>query len=509
MQDQFYDTPLPTWNASVDGIFQGAVTGGIAYVGALMALASNRIWFKRVAGTSAGAVTAAMIAAGYNAHEIDYLAAPRGSRSGAPSTLPAGAKPLEYLSFLDPALSPGEVSLETRRNNMIYQAIEGPIADEILRIRWPLADIESFVSNLVNGVINTMPTKVGPWKKKVAGVTVSFPAVQIVTPQLKQHIKDIIRSVVRLQFEQLTLANTVFLSTPALKQQFADAVMSAILFASPFLLQYLHFLVDGGLFKGDALLDSIRKILEAKVGTHPVKFQDLTIPLHCVAADLTAHEMRVYGPEKYGDMEVAEAVRRSGGIPFFFDSRRDGLHEIVDGGIMDNYPVGLYLAEHNGFFTNQTADMDRAKFGFAALSDSFGRGFELERYLPRGAIFPPTWIESRLLNRAYGFAITNISGSPLLNAMATQFADAAKTAGTATSPAMKVFYSIHIDLGGHNIYDFDIKKSTFDKLCHNGWKAVIGEKAAIGDVEHGITQARNSGIIPSTDPLVSVNPYIV
>ncbi len=47
MPDQFYDTPLLTSTAFVDGIFKGAVTGGIAYVGALVALASDLVPLRK------------------------------------------------------------------------------------------------------------------------------------------------------------------------------------------------------------------------------------------------------------------------------------------------------------------------------------------------------------------------------------------------------------------------------------------------------------------------------
>lgn len=48
-----------------DGIFEGGGAKGIAFVGALALMEQQGRWFKRVAGTSAGAITAALIAAGY------------------------------------------------------------------------------------------------------------------------------------------------------------------------------------------------------------------------------------------------------------------------------------------------------------------------------------------------------------------------------------------------------------------------------------------------------------
>jgi len=51
----------------IDGVFEGGGAKGAAYIGALTNLQEKGIWFKRVAGSSAGAITAALIAAGYKA----------------------------------------------------------------------------------------------------------------------------------------------------------------------------------------------------------------------------------------------------------------------------------------------------------------------------------------------------------------------------------------------------------------------------------------------------------
>jgi len=51
----------------IDGVFEGGGAKGTAYAGVLETLQEKGIWFERVAGTSAGAITAALIAAGYQA----------------------------------------------------------------------------------------------------------------------------------------------------------------------------------------------------------------------------------------------------------------------------------------------------------------------------------------------------------------------------------------------------------------------------------------------------------
>ncbi|SER16369.1 NTE family protein [Gracilibacillus ureilyticus] len=57
----------------VDGVFSGGGVKAFVFIGALQALEEENIYFERVAGTSAGALLAALIAAGYRAKEIKEL----------------------------------------------------------------------------------------------------------------------------------------------------------------------------------------------------------------------------------------------------------------------------------------------------------------------------------------------------------------------------------------------------------------------------------------------------
>lgn len=54
----------------VDGVFEGGGAKGVLYAGALEAVLRRRLWFSAVAGSSAGAITAAMIAAGMQPSDI-------------------------------------------------------------------------------------------------------------------------------------------------------------------------------------------------------------------------------------------------------------------------------------------------------------------------------------------------------------------------------------------------------------------------------------------------------
>ena len=57
----------------VDGVFSGGGMKGFAYVGAIQVLEERGIKFKRVAGTSAGAILATFIAAGFKAKELEEI----------------------------------------------------------------------------------------------------------------------------------------------------------------------------------------------------------------------------------------------------------------------------------------------------------------------------------------------------------------------------------------------------------------------------------------------------
>src|SRR5690606_14089666 len=57
----------------IDGVFSGGGLKGFALVGAYQVLEEKGYRFHRVAGTSAGAILASFIAAGYSAKEIEKM----------------------------------------------------------------------------------------------------------------------------------------------------------------------------------------------------------------------------------------------------------------------------------------------------------------------------------------------------------------------------------------------------------------------------------------------------
>lgn len=54
----------------VDAVFEGGGARGIAFIGAIQAMEEENVKWERLAGTSAGAVIAALLASGYKSYEI-------------------------------------------------------------------------------------------------------------------------------------------------------------------------------------------------------------------------------------------------------------------------------------------------------------------------------------------------------------------------------------------------------------------------------------------------------
>ncbi len=91
------------------------------------------------------------------------------------------------------------------------------------------------------------------------------------------------------------------------------------------------------LYKGDRLHEWVRRCLAEK-GVH--RFADLPEgrDLRIVAADILTRSRVVYSRATHPDTSVAEAVRISAGIPFFFEP----LRLQVDGGLLNNFPSDLF-----------------------------------------------------------------------------------------------------------------------------------------------------------------------
>jgi NTE family protein len=82
-----------------------------------------------------------------------------------------------------------------------------------------------------------------------------------------------------------------------------------------------------------------------KVPGKQVRFAEMPMPLKIMAADLQNQEIAIFSRQGSADMEVAAAVRMSMSIPLFYEMITYGPRQLVDGGIISNFPLWLFEEE--------------------------------------------------------------------------------------------------------------------------------------------------------------------
>lgn len=104
-----------------------------------------------------------------------------------------------------------------------------------------------------------------------------------------------------------------------------------------------------GLYKGDHFHDWIREKLSWKIFGNKRKsptFNDLLektrIPLKVVTIELISQKVWVFESQRNATSHVADVVRMSMSIPFFFVPYRRGSEIYVDGGVLSNFPAWVF-----------------------------------------------------------------------------------------------------------------------------------------------------------------------
>lgn len=338
--------PMRMQPTLIDGVIEGGGALGAAYAGALRALHDNNIWFARVAGTSAGAITAAMIAVGFNAEEIQWLCAAYDPHAPVPKSLKDLhiEEPIDFSSFLDfPKLE--DISRPAMRRTALWKALKGVILDEIGRIDIPIPTKDEVTDDIVRRLQAASGlgdfSNLGEMIRKV----LSIPLAPL--PEEKPHVRDFLPN------------------TEGLRIQFADTMWKAIAGNFPAELMMTNLLHEGGIFEGRKFVEVITKLFGSKIHRNPkatVLFKDLPIPLAVIASDLKQGQMRVYSAQTDPNMIVAEAIRQSMSIPFFFQPWMNG--RFVDGGLCSNFPAWLYTDAGEAYWPPALRDSARPKVGF-------------------------------------------------------------------------------------------------------------------------------------------------
>ena len=111
-----------------------------------------------------------------------------------------------------------------------------------------------------------------------------------------------------------------------------------------------------GMYKGDYVIALMDRLLGQKLGKAAVTFRDLPVQLRVVSTDLTHKRELVFPDDLAGapynlpdpqSFLVSHAVRASMSIPLFFEPYELTLPSgekatLVDGGMLSNYPIGLF-----------------------------------------------------------------------------------------------------------------------------------------------------------------------
>ena len=147
---------------------------------------------------------------------------------------------------------------------------------------------------------------------------------------------------------------------------------------------------EKGLFEGKFFENWLKELLEAKgirtfgdlINEEEQDNPKLRYKLQVVAADCTRGEMLILPGDiqRYGilpdSLGVARAVRMSMSIPFFFepiklqDAATGEMSYIVDGGVLSNYPVGI--------FDDETIEDPRPTLGYKLVEPGEGKPREIK-----------------------------------------------------------------------------------------------------------------------------------
>jgi len=120
-----------------------------------------------------------------------------------------------------------------------------------------------------------------------------------------------------------------------------------------------------GISSGDKLYRWISNLIARKTSTARLTFQQLKQQYHkeliIVATAVDSFEKIVFCADNYPDMEIALAVRASSSLPGIFEPVEYANHVLVDGGLLDNYPLDVVAPSHRvlGFRITDKTNMER------------------------------------------------------------------------------------------------------------------------------------------------------
>lgn len=524
----------------VDLTLEGGGSLGAAYCGALMALQRNGVWFKRVAGNSAGAITGSLIAAGYNADEIDYLFSPNGAvEKKAPSTITKelGRNYLDYFTFLDTPTTPKSLNNEQKRNTLLYKSMSY-VWDQMMQKTVNFPDlVAKNLDTIINIILHLIPDSgggpwyipdkdydVGPIKIK-RGQWGTISEVRIPKPGLDHARKEVQKALAGANSTVTTLNKLVTDKKNEILDTFFDTLYFNAIAAHPELKlapAFINLFVTGGLFNGDVFHDKIATLMKKK---GVVKFKDIKAvdDFAVIATNITDNKMKVYSKTLTPEVHVALAVRESMSIPFVFRSVEDidinytdyltgkrpandkelqmqhdpqlakaagkKTHKVRywDGGLCDNWPIW-----YNINYSNTAEEISRPK---------------LALYLNEGPVCDqPTYASDDILpaknHKSFVEMYTNSPNSVKIPEFLF-VEELVKQQGYSTSSGRDAFMqnyytilkesrtpmvpmtAIEIFLKGYNWLNPHLSEYDFFGMCYRGWQSVLNHLLK-GDAINGV-----------------------
>ncbi len=275
--------------ATFDLVFSGGGTLGVAYIGALEVLENARHGLRRVVGTSAGAITAALVAAGYESKEL--LALAREKVDGQPT----------FYSFLAPP-NPPELLAAIKKSDSETRGLFGK------SVELTVGKIADFLGSYYKTLAFSLRLALAAVKNDVnqAAVTAFLENVPLDNPTLAGTLSF-------LEFGGIFSADKFQAwLTAKLRQKIPD--------------------FDAG---------TTLRTLHTRVG------RELTV----VATDATAHRVLVLNHRTAPACPVVQALRMSMSIPLIFQEvvwqtgwgqyldRDLAGHVAVDGAALSNFPI--------------------------------------------------------------------------------------------------------------------------------------------------------------------------
>ena len=379
---------------AINAVFKGGGPKGVAFAGALEEL-EGKVAFQAVSGASAGAITAALVAAGYSA-----------------ATLTERIAALDFGSLLDER----DWDTDDTVRLAYWSAKEREAPDLLTRIitgndtlkammnvaekereEWSQKSWGSYLWDygywLLGKADETaesaftwpMGDKVGPWAYWAAKSGASYYSGYGTYLTLGKMLGMGAGAARSWWYEGETNPLVLFPSLTAYAPQFLvwhlkyklkdvelpAAIADKMTDRDSTLRLLLAMYYMGGAFKGDTALRLIEQWLqEALLGSYDrhrtITFREMPIPLHIVATDVTNQRLinfpydlmkKPYGytEDEALDFSVARAVRASMSIPLCFEPvelvYKKGTPDtgtramLVDGGVLSNYPVHAFMKD--------------------------------------------------------------------------------------------------------------------------------------------------------------------